>query len=70
MLPLCTSVTDLRLRFTAYSMAARMRRFEPVIETGLMPTPESPRMFQPNWSCSSSMSFLASGVPSSTSSPA
>ena len=70
MLPLCTSVTLLRPRLTAYSIAARMRRFEPVSEIGLMPMPLSGRMSQPNSSFSSSMSFFASGVPSSTSRPA
>ena len=70
MLPLCTIVTLLRLRFTAYSIDARMSRFEPVSEIGLMPTPLSGRMSQPNSSFSSLISFAASGVPSSTSRPA
>ena len=70
MFPLCTSVTDLRLCSTAYSIAARIRRFEPVIEIGLMPMPESSRMSQPNSCFRSSIIRLASGVPSSTSRPA
>src|SRR5207248_6284448 len=70
MLPLCTSVTELRLRFTAYSMAARTRRIEPVSEMGLMPMPESGRISQPYSSCRKSMRRLTSGVPSCNSLPA
>ena len=70
MFPLCTSVTDLRFFSTAYLIAARIRRFEPVSEIGLMPMPESSRMSQPKLSLRISMSFFASGVPSSTSRPA
>ena len=58
MLPLCTSVTLLRSFSTAYLIAARIRRFEPVSEIGLMPTPESARMFQPNSSFSIAISAL------------
>ena len=70
MLPLCTRVTDFRPLRTAYSMAARTSRFDPVSDTGLMPIPESGRISQANASRSSSMSCFASGVPSSTSNPA
>src|SRR5665811_2095110 len=48
MLPLCTSVTDLRSLAMAYWIAARTRRFDPVIEIGLIPMAESGRMSQPN----------------------
>ena len=41
MLPLCTSVTDLRPFSIAYWMARRTRRLVPKMEMGLMPTPES-----------------------------
>ena len=44
-LPLCTSVTDLRPYSSAYSMARRTRRLVPVMEMGLMPMPESVRIF-------------------------
>ena len=70
MFPLCTSVTDLRFFSTAYLIAARIRRFEPVSEIGLMPTPESSRMSQPNSFFRISIERFASGVPSSTSRPA
>ena len=63
-------VTLARLCRTAYSMAARTRRFDPVSDTGLMPTPESGRIFQPKRSCSMAMRSRASWEPSSTSSPA
>ena len=70
MLPLCTSVTLLRLLRTAYSIAARISRFEPDSEIGLMPMPESARTSQPKASFSSPRSFSASGVNASTSRPA
>jgi hypothetical protein len=69
-LPLCTSVTDFRPLRTAYSMAARTSRLDPVIETGLMPMPESLRMSQPNSAAQKSMSRATSGVPCSSSMPA
>ncbi len=46
---------------TAYLIAARIRRFEPVSEIGLMPMPESARMSQPNCSFSSAISCLRLG---------
>ena len=39
MLPLCTSVTLSYFWAIAYSMAARISRFEPSSEIGLMPMP-------------------------------
>ena len=47
MLPLWTRVTDLRPLARAYLIAARTRRFEPVIEIGLRPIPESGRTSHP-----------------------
>ncbi len=70
MLPLCTRVTDFRPLRTAYSMAARTSRLDPVIEIGLMPMPESSRMFQPYSLAQNSMSWATSGVPCSSSMPA
>ena len=67
MLPLCTIVTDSRLWSSAYWMAARMRRFDPMGEIGLMPMPESSRMGQPISVRRYSASFSASGVPDCTS---
>src|SRR2546430_5955418 len=53
MLPLCTSVTLFFLFVRAYLMARRTRRFVPVGEMGLMPTPESQRIcFLPSFSIS------------------
>ncbi len=73
MLPLCTSVTLFRPCAMAWSSAARIRRFDPSAETGLMPielvsgkrmavTPISFRR--------KPMSFTASGVPARYSMPA
>ena len=74
MFPLCTSVTVLRPSFNANAIAARTSRFDPVIEIGLIPTPESSRtrFFVP-FSISSltnAINFAASGVPSRNSIPA
>src|SRR6266403_970109 len=63
-LPLCTSVTLLRLFASAYLMARRTSRFVPVGEIGLIPTPESQRIcFFPSFNISllrNSSSFFAS----------
>ena len=47
-----------------------MRRFEPVTDTGLMPMPESGRMFHPNSDSQKVMSRDTSDVPSCSSMPA
>ncbi len=70
MFPLWTRVTDFRPLSTAYWRAARMRRLDPVTDTGLIPMPESGRMFQPNSSSQKAMSRATSGVPSCSSMPA
>ena len=51
-------------------MAALIRRFEPVSDTGLRPMPESGLMSQPNSSWQNWMSRPTSGLPSASSRPA
>ena len=67
-------VTVLRLLSSANWIAARTNRFDPVMEIGFTPTPESSRtfFFVPFniSSFTNAMNFAASGVPSRNSIPA
>ena len=47
MLPLCTRVTERRPLARAYRIAARTSRFDPVSDTGLIPSPLSGRRSHP-----------------------
>ena len=69
MFPLCTSVTDERPCFCAYSIAMRTRRLEPNSDIGLMPTAECSRMVLPSFSRRNVASCSASGVPARNSMP-